>query len=135
MNEQTEFALDFKKAGGLIPAIVQDDATGDVLMLAYMNEAALAATRLTGVVTFYSRSRQTLWIKGESSGHRLLLRQLLVDCDADAVVARVAPQGPGVCHNGYRSCFYRAMDGAGEVTAIAPQAFDPATVYGAGDAR
>lgn len=134
MNATTA-ALDFTKAGGLLPAIIQDDASGEVLMLGYMNQAALDATMLTSIVTFYSRSRQTLWIKGEKSGHHLLLRSVLFDCDADALLLRVTPQGPGVCHEGYRSCFFRKLSQTGEALIIAQRAFDPAKVYRSGESQ
>jgi phosphoribosyl-ATP pyrophosphohydrolase/phosphoribosyl-AMP cyclohydrolase len=91
---------------GLVPAIVQDQRTGRVLMVAYMNEAALAATRATGEATFWSRSRRSLWKKGETSGNVMRVRQLLVDCDADTVLLLVEPAGPA-CHTGASSCFFR----------------------------
>ncbi len=121
--------LDFSKLDGLIPAVVQDFATGEVLMLGFMNREALAATLATGAVTFYSRSRQTLWRKGEQSGHQLRLRELRVDCDADAVLARVETIGPGVCHQGYRSCFFRRLEPDGLAQPVAERVFDPAQVY------
>src|SRR5271154_7188493 len=99
--------LDFAKENGLIPAIVQDDSSGDVLMLGFMNREALERTRATGFVTFYSRSRHKLWTKGERSGQKLLLRELRVDCDQDALLVRVELSGSAVCHEGYRSCFFR----------------------------
>ena len=121
--------VDFVKMDGLIPAVVQDDATGDVLMLGYMNAEALRITQETGRVTFYSRSRDKLWTKGESSGHTLDVRGLFVDCDGDAIVARVVPNGPGVCHEGYRSCFFRRLD-KDVATIAAERTFDPKAVYG-----
>jgi phosphoribosyl-AMP cyclohydrolase len=120
----------FAKAGGLIPAIVQDDRNGDVLMLGFMNEEALADTRRTREVVFYSRSRNRLWKKGESSGHVLKVREIRVDCDADAVLIRVQAAGPGVCHEGYRSCFFRRMEDDGTAKVIAERTFDPDRVYG-----
>ena len=122
--------LDFNKLDGLLAAVVQDAATGDVLMLGFMNAEALAATMQTGDVTFYSRSRRRLWRKGEQSGHVLRLRELRVDCDADAVLVRVETLGTGVCHEGYRSCFFRRVERDGSATIIAERAFDPASVYG-----
>jgi phosphoribosyl-AMP cyclohydrolase / phosphoribosyl-ATP pyrophosphohydrolase len=96
---------DFEKmADGLLPAIVQDARTGAVLMLGYMNAEALAATRATGLVTFFSRSKQRLWAKGETSGHTLRLRQILLDCDSDAILVKAEPQGP-VCHTGDDTCW------------------------------
>jgi phosphoribosyl-AMP cyclohydrolase len=120
----------FAKAGGLVPAIVQDDRTGDVLMLGFMNEDALAQTRRTGEVVFYSRSRNRLWKKGESSGHVLKVREVRIDCDADALLVRVAPVGPGVCHEGYRSCFFRRMEKDGSAKVIEERTFEPDRVYG-----
>ena len=123
-------AVDFAKMDGLVPAVVQDDATGEVLMLGYMNSEALRRTIETGAVTFYSRSKARLWVKGESSGHTLRVRDVFVDCDGDAIVARVAPQGPGVCHEGYRSCFFRRLGAEGDATVVGKRTFDPKTVYG-----
>ena len=124
--------LDFAKDNGLIPAIVQDDSNDEVLMLGFMNREALERTRATGFVTFFSRSRQTLWTKGESSGQKLLLRELRVDCDQDALLVRVELSGSAVCHEGYRSCFFRRMEKDDEVTAIAERIFSPAELYGEG---
>ncbi len=120
----------FAKAGGLVPAIVQDDQTGDVLMLGFMNEDALAETRRTSEVVFYSRSRNRLWKKGESSGHVLKVREVRVDCDADALLVRVEAIGPGVCHEGYRSCFFRRMEDDRSAKVIEQRTFDPEHVYG-----
>ncbi len=97
--------LDFKKSGGLIPAIVQDALTGQVLMLAYMNQAAFEKTLETKKATYYSRSRNQLWTKGESSGHVQHVKEIRVDCDLDSVVLKVEQAGQGACHKGYRSCF------------------------------
>ena len=119
----------FAKAGGLVPAIVQDDRNGDVLMLGFMNEEALAETRRSREVVFYSRSRNRLWKKGESSGHVLNVREIRVDCDSDAVLIRVEAVGPGVCHEGYRSCFFRRMEDDGTAKVIAERSFDPDRVY------
>jgi phosphoribosyl-AMP cyclohydrolase len=124
--------LDFAKMGGLAPAVVQDSVTGEVLMVGFVNEEALRETLATGNVTFFSRSRNELWRKGESSGHRLKLVQALVDCDADTVLFRVTPLGPGVCHEGYRSCFFRKLGADGTAEVIAKPAFDPNVVYGKG---
>ena len=121
--------LDFQKMGGMLPAIVQDHESGNVLMLGFMNEEAFRLTVETGFATFYSRSRRKLWMKGEQSGHRLSVKQISIDCDRDCVLLRVLQSGPGVCHNGYRSCFYRRLeDGNWVVTET--QEFDPAAVYG-----
>ena len=103
--------MDFSKLRGLIPAVVQDDDTGEVLMVGFMNDAALAETRRTGAVTFFSRSRGRLWTKGETSGNRLVVRRLLVDCDEDSVLVRAVCLGDGkVCHTGARSCFFRELE-------------------------
>jgi phosphoribosyl-AMP cyclohydrolase len=122
--------IDFQKSGGLVPAIIQDERTGDVLMLGFMNSESLAETRRTGEVVFFSRSRNKLWKKGESSGHVLQVRELRVDCDADALLVRVEAVGPGVCHEGYRSCFFRKLESDGSAKIIAERAFAPEKVYG-----
>jgi phosphoribosyl-AMP cyclohydrolase len=121
--------IDFKKSDGLVPAIIQDERTGDVLMLGFMNATALAETQRTGEVVFFSRSRNKRWKKGESSGHILKVRELRIDCDADALLVRVEPVGPGVCHEGYRSCFYRSLAEDGSATVIAERTFVPEKVY------
>lgn len=120
----------FEKAGGLVPAIVQDFATGDVLMLGFMNSVAFAETQRTGEVVFFSRSRNKLWKKGETSGHVLKVREIRIDCDADAILARVEAVGPGVCHEGYRSCFFRKLDSNGEARVTDKKTFEPEQVYG-----
>lgn len=107
----TSFTPKFDSAG-LISGIVQDAATREVLMVAFMDQEALDATRTTGFAHFHSRSRGRLWKKGESSGHVLKVESILVDCDQDALVLKVTPAGPA-CHTGARSCFYRALDGEG----------------------
>jgi len=99
--------LDFKKTGGLIPAIAQDFETGDVLMLAYMNEAAWKETLASGMATYFSRSRQSLWKKGETSGNQQVVKEIRVDCDNDTVLLKVEQIGGAACHKGYRSCFYK----------------------------
>lgn len=102
--------MDFSKLDGLIPAVVQDDRSGDVLMVGFMNEEALQRTRDTGFATFFSRSRGKLWTKGETSGNRLQVKHILVDCDDDTVLLRVDALGDGVaCHTGERSCFFREL--------------------------
>ncbi len=116
---------------GLIPAIIQDSSSGDVLMVAYMNDEAVRLTLETGFTHFFSRSRQKLWKKGESSGHVQAVRDVLYDCDADAVLVKV-DQEVAACHTGHYSCFYRSMmreDGSGEAV------FDPEKVYGGAEAR
>jgi phosphoribosyl-AMP cyclohydrolase len=123
--------LDYLKLNGVVPAVVQDAVTGRVLMVGFMNEEALQRTMKTGHVTFFSRSRNRLWTKGETSGHRLVVKEMMVDCDADSLLLRVEALGPGVCHNGYASCFYRRWDGSAW-SETEPRTFDPATVYGEG---
>jgi len=114
---------------GLIPAIIQDRHSGKVLMLGYMNDEAYKKTLTSGFVTFYSRSRQKLWVKGETSGHRLMAREIRVDCDQDALLIQADLTGPGCCHMGYRSCFFRKVTANGEEI-ILQREFDPARVYG-----
>src|SRR5579864_3930404 len=121
--------LDFEKAGGLVTAVIQDHATGRVLMVGYMNEEAFRKTVETGYATFYSRSRRKLWLKGESSGHRLVVKAISTDCDADAVLVQVESLGPGVCHEGYQSCFFRTLDN-GDWKVSEERTYDPDAVYG-----
>ena len=120
---------DFDKMDGLVPAIVQDAASGRVLMLGYMDREAYLNTLTSGKVTFFSRSRQKLWTKGETSGHFLLLQEIRVDCDMDALLVTVNPIGPGVCHKGYKSCFFRSLIDD-DWTIRDEQAFDAFVVYG-----
>jgi phosphoribosyl-AMP cyclohydrolase len=106
--------MDFSKLDGLIPAVVQDETSGEVLMVGFMNDEAWALTQQTGYVTFFSRTRNKLWMKGETSGNRLAVRQVFVDCDEDTVLIKVAREGDGnVCHTGERSCFYTVVPGVG----------------------
>ena len=121
--------LDFAKTDGLIPTVVQDHASKRVLMVGFMNDAAFQKTLETGAVTFFSRSRQKLWTKGETSGHRLLVRSIQTDCDEDTLLIEVEAQGPGVCHNGYNSCFYRTLQN-GHWVETEKQVYDPNAVYG-----
>ena len=121
--------IDFQKTGGLVPAIIQDQRTGDVLMLGFMNPEAFAQTQGTGEVVFFSRSRNKLWKKGETSGHVLKVLEIRVDCDADALLVRVEPVGPGVCHEGYRSCFFRELDPEGSARIVSERTFAPEKVY------
>ena len=98
--------MDYSKLGGLIPAVVQDVTSGEVLMVGFMNEEAFALTRSSGYATFFSRTRNTLWTKGETSGNRLKVEQVLVDCDDDTALLKVTREGDGnVCHTGTRTCF------------------------------
>ncbi|HJT88311.1 MAG TPA: phosphoribosyl-AMP cyclohydrolase [Bryobacteraceae bacterium] len=121
--------LDFKKSDGLVTAVIQDHASGRVLMVGYMNEDAFRKTVETGYATFYSRSRKKLWLKGESSGHRLVVKEISTDCDLDAVLVKVEALGPGVCHEGYQSCFYRRLVD-GDWTVSESRTYDPDAVYG-----
>jgi phosphoribosyl-AMP cyclohydrolase len=114
----------------LVPAIIQDSRTRKVLMLGFMNAEALAETQRTRQAVFFSRSRNRLWRKGESSGHVLRVLEIRIDCDADALLLRVEPLGPGVCHEGYRSCFFRQIE-ENDTRTIEEQTFDPAKVYAA----
>ena len=120
--------LDFVKMGGLIPAIVQDHASGDVLMLGYMNAEAFAATLESGEATFFSRSRRELWIKGKTSGHVQRVKSIHIDCDRDAILVRVEQVGGAACHTGYRSCFYRRVEDRRLIIDDQP-IFDPKEVY------
>lgn len=120
--------LDFTKLDGLIPAVIQDHASGRVLMVGFMNEQAWKKTLETGFATFFSRSRNKLWLKGESSGHRLAVKSIQTDCDQDCVLLQVEAAGPGVCHEGYQSCFFRTLKG-GQWQVTEPRAYDPAAVY------
>jgi phosphoribosyl-AMP cyclohydrolase len=122
--------LNFDKQNGLIAAIVQDATTKRVLMIGYMNREAFDKTLATRHVTFFSRSRQKLWTKGESSGHFLLLQSISTDCDGDALLVQAQPLGPGVCHNGYESCFYRTFESGAWIESEA-RVYDPGAVYGA----
>jgi phosphoribosyl-AMP cyclohydrolase len=119
----------FDKSGGLVPAIIQDEVSGDVLMLGFMNAESFELTRRTGEVVFFSRSRNKLWKKGESSGHVLKVCDIRIDCDADSLLVRVNPVGPGVCHQGYRSCFFRSLNNEGTASVIAGRTFSPDSVY------
>lgn len=121
--------LDFSKLDGLIPAVIQDHETGRVLMLGFMNEEAFRMTVQSGFATFYSRSRNKLWLKGETSGHRLVVKRIETDCDQDSLVLHCEALGPGVCHNGFHSCFYRRLEN-GEWVESEARAYDPKEVYG-----
>ena len=102
--------MDYSKLSGLIPAVVQDDESGEVLMVGFMNDEALEKTKATGFATFFSRTCNKLWMKGETSGNRLQVTEMLVDCDEDTVLLKVVALGDGVaCHTGERSCFYREL--------------------------
>jgi phosphoribosyl-AMP cyclohydrolase len=120
--------LDFSKLDGLLPAVIQDHLTGRVLMVGFMNEEAFQKTVDTGCATFFSRTRNKLWMKGETSGHRLNVKEISTDCDRDTVLLKVEAIGPGVCHEGYASCFFRRLDN-GKWVESESRAFDPGTVY------
>ncbi len=120
---------DFAKQGGLVPVVVQDDETGEVLMVAYMNEEAFDETVRTGRACYYSRSRGKLWRKGEESGHVQQVRAIYVDCDGDTILLRVHQVGGAACHEGYRSCFFRKYE-QGELVTVGERVFDPDQVYG-----
>ena len=121
--------LDFAKADGLVTAVIQDHLSGRVMMVGYMNEEAFRKTVETGYATFYSRSRQKLWLKGETSGHRLVVKSIATDCDRDAVLVQVEALGPGVCHEGYQSCFFRQLE-EGDWKVTDTRSYDPNGVYG-----
>jgi len=120
--------LDFNKNDGLVPAIVQDYETGEILMLAYMNREAFNATLSTGKATFFSRSRQSLWVKGETSGNVQLVKEVRIDCDDDTVLIKVEQLGGAACHKGHRSCFYQKVEN-GTIRIVGKPVFDPKEVY------
>ena len=120
--------LQFDKGNGLLPAIVQDYATKEILMLAYINDLAWQKTLETGRAHYWSRSRNKLWLKGETSGHQQLIKKILVDCDADTVIYQVEQLGGAACHTGHRSCFFRQVSEEGFETLDEP-VFDPGEVY------
>lgn len=122
--------LDFAKCDGLIPAIAQDWKSGKVLMLAYINEESWAETLKCGYAVYFSRSRQKLWRKGESSGNVQLIKEILIDCDDDTVVFKVEQVGGAACHTGHESCFFRRLESDGSLTEIEELRFDPDQVYG-----
>ena len=126
LNEQIR--PNFEKCGGLLPVIAQDDATGDVLMLAYMNEEAYAETLASGRAVYYSRSRGKLWRKGEESGNVQLVKSIYLDCDLDTLLIKVEQIGGAACHEGYKSCFFRQVTPDG-LKVIAERVFDPKEVY------
>ena len=120
--------LNFDKMGGLLPAVVQDADTGEVLMVGFMNQEAWEKTLEIGKATFYSRTRDTLWTKGLTSGHVQNVKEIRVDCDSDTVLLKVEQVGGAACHTGYRSCFYRAVD-CDDLKITDTPVFDPKEVY------
>jgi phosphoribosyl-AMP cyclohydrolase len=120
--------LDFEKGNGLIPVIAQDWNTGEVLMLAYMNQESFNETLASGKATYYSRSRKSLWKKGETSGHVQQVKEIRVDCDQDTLVLKVEQVGGAACHKGYKSCFFRVVDKS-ELKIVENRVFDPEKVY------
>jgi phosphoribosyl-AMP cyclohydrolase len=118
----------FSKGDGLVPAIVQDAENNDVLMLAYMNSQSWEATLTTGKATYWSRSRQALWMKGESSGNVQLVKNIFIDCDNDTILLQVEQLGGAACHTGHKSCFYRKLDG-GDFIIVGEKIFNPEEVY------
>jgi phosphoribosyl-AMP cyclohydrolase len=120
--------IDFDKAGGLVPAIAQDAATGQVLMLAWMNREAFDETVRTSRACYWSRSRGKLWRKGEESGNVQEVREICIDCDADTILLKVRQIGGAACHEGYASCFFRKLEN-GELKTVGERLFDPKQVY------
>lgn len=120
--------LDFEKSDGLIPAIAQDAADGAILMMAYVNREAWEETLRSGFAVYFSRSRNKLWRKGEESGNRQIIREILVDCDEDTVIFKVEQVGGAACHTGHRSCFFRRVENSG-LTEISSPVFNPEDVY------
>jgi len=127
-DEVSMIALRFDKGNGLLPAIAQDYKTGEVLMMADINEEAWAQTLATGKAHYWSRSRNKLWLKGESSNHIQVIKDILVDCDDDTVIYQVEQLGGAACHTGYRSCFYRRVQ-EGALQIEGERIFDPEEVY------
>ena len=123
--------LDFAKQGGLVPVIAQDASSGEVLMLAYANPESWKLTLQTGIVHYWSRSRNKLWKKGESSGNVQRVREIRVDCDADCVLIKVEQVGEAACHTGYRSCFYRVVKDS-RLVVDGVKVFEPQDKYGSG---
>ena len=123
-----EQVIDFDKGGGMVPVITQDEATGEVLMMAYMNPEAFAETLRTGRACYFSRSRNRLWRKGEESGNVQEVRGVYVDCDADALLLKVRQVGGAACHEGYPSCFFRRV-AEDDMQVVAQRVFDPRQVY------
>ena len=128
MPDTPDSSPDFAKGDGLLPAIAQDAATGDVLMMAYMNEESYAETLATGRAVYFSRSRSKLWRKGEESGNVQEVAAIFLDCDRDTILLKVKQIGDAACHKGYRSCFFRQVTPDG-LEVVGEQVFDPNEVY------
>lgn len=128
MDSKTTDLLDFTKAGGLVTAIAQDHATGEILMVANMNPESFERTLELGEAVYWSRSRKKLWHKGEESGNVQRVKELLIDCDGDAVLMKIEQVGDAACHTGVRSCFFRRIED-GEVVDVGVKVFDPDEVY------
>jgi phosphoribosyl-AMP cyclohydrolase len=120
--------IDFNKTGGLIPAIVQDYQSGEVLMMAYMNQDAWDATLSTGKATYFSRSRNALWVKGEISGNMQIVKEIRIDCDGDTILLKIEQLGGAACHTGHRSCFHKKVEN-GSIRVIGEPIFNPREVY------
>ncbi len=120
--------LDFEKSGGLIPVIVQDYQSGEVLMLAYMNKEAWETSINTGRATFFSRSRQKLWVKGEASGNLQIIKEIRIDCDDDALLLKVEQRGGAACHTGHKSCFFKKVENS-SIRIVGEPVFHPGEVY------
>jgi phosphoribosyl-AMP cyclohydrolase len=120
--------LNFDKLGGLIAAVAQDFCTGEILMVAFMNQEAWETTLATGRATYYSRSRKSLWVKGETSGHIQIVREILIDCDDDTIVLKIEQIGGAACHTGHRSCFHKRIQN-GSIQVVGKPVFDPKEVY------
>lgn len=119
----------FDKMSGLVPAIAQDYKTGEVLMLAFMNQQAWEATLNSGKATYWSRTRQELWVKGQTSGNQQIVKEIRIDCDEDTVLLKIEQQGGATCHTGHRSCFHKKVEGE-TIRIIGSPLFDPKEVYG-----
>lgn len=127
MDPKTQ--LDFAKGGGLVTAIAQDDASGDIMMVAFMNEEAFDKTVETGEVHYWSRSRSKLWYKGEESGNTQQVKSMYIDCDGDVVLLKIEQKGGAACHTGRRTCFYRKLEEGGDYEVVSEPLFDPKEVY------
>jgi phosphoribosyl-AMP cyclohydrolase len=128
LSERSGMKLNFSKLDGLLPAVIQDAVSGEVLMLGFMNQEAWEKTLATGKVHYFSRTRQKLWCKGETSGHVQMVQKIYLDCDDDTVLIKVEQVGGATCHAGYRSCFYRLIEGD-EARIVGVKVFDPKEVY------